>query len=123
MAHTRRSLLALLLGCAPAALAGRSQAKRHAREARKQAKRARKGARQEVADRKDLVKRKKQDRRRLNQDNAALDKARRQDLADLTERRKAHTERPVFDANVEEPKPGVKPMTRGVEGAPEPTKK
>ena len=119
MAYSRRSLLALLLGCAPAALADRSEAKRHAKAARKQAKRTSEAAKRDVADRKSLVQQKKADRKRLNQDNAELEKARRQDLADLTKRRQAHVERPVFDANApaEEPKPGIQPVTRGVDAA------
>lgn len=118
MAYSRRMLLALLLGCAPAAVAGRSEAKRHAKEARKQAKRTSEAARRDVADRKSLVRHKNADRKRLNRDNAELEKARRQDLADLTTRRQAHVERPVLDADVKEPKPGIQPMSRGVEGAP-----
>ena len=123
MAFSRRNLLLslppiLLPGLASAAQAGRSQAKRHAKQARKKAKRNQKLARQEVADRNDLAKQRKKDRKFLNQDNVALDKARRRDLDDLTERRQAKTERPVFDANApaDEPKPGIKPVTRGVPG-------
>ena len=123
MVYSRRTLLALLLGLAPAALADRSQAKRHAKQARKQAKRNRKLARQEVAHRNSLAKRHKRDRELLDKDAAALDKARRQDLDDLTARRRAHTERTVFDATApEEPKPKLRPATRGVEGASEPKK-
>ena len=121
MPWSRRTLLALLFGCAPAALADRKQAKRHAKQARKRAKRGKELARQEVADRNVLAKRRKQDRKYLNRDNAALDRARRQDLKDLTEFRKAHTKRTVFssDAPAKEPKPGIRPATRGAEGAPE----
>jgi hypothetical protein len=119
MACSRRGLLTLLLGLAPAAPADRSQAKRSAKESRRRAKETKKRARQEVSDRRANVKERSQDRKFLNRDNAELDKARRQDLADLTKRRQAKTERVVFDATAPpEPKPEVKPATRGVEGAP-----
>ncbi len=118
MAFSRRSLVALLLGCAPAALAGRSEAKRAAKQARKKAKRNQKRAKRDLADRNNLADQRKSDRAYLNRDNKALDQARRQDLADLTKRRKAHTKRAVFDADgAEEPKPEIQAATRGVEAA------
>jgi hypothetical protein len=124
MAFSRRALLSLFFTSAPAALASHAEAKRHAKEARRQAKETKKLAIRDTSDRKAMAKQREVDRRALNVGNAELDKARRQDLVDLTRRRQAHVTRPVVDASpVEEPKPGIKPVTRGIDGAPEPKKK
>ena len=119
MAYTRRAVLSLLFSAAPA-LAGKAEAKRAAKQARKRAKETRKLASRDVGDRKAVAKAHHDDRLRLNASNAELDKARRQELADLTRRRQAHVTRPVVDAPAaEEPKPGIKPATRNVDPAPQ----
>jgi len=125
MAYSRRALLSLLLAAAPAAFASHSEAKRSAKQARKRAKETKTLANRESSDRKALAKQRDQDRQALNTSNAELDKARRQDLVDLTRRRQAHITRVVMDAPAAtgEPKPGIKPVTRGVEGAPDTKKK
>ena len=124
MGFSRRVLLLLFFSSASASFAGHAEAKRHAKEARRQAKETKKLAVRDTSDRKAMAKQHDLDRRALNAGNAELDKARRQDLVDLTRRRQAHVTRPVIDASpVEEPKPGIKPVTRGVDAAPDPKKK
>ena len=116
---TRRLLLASLLAAFPV-LGGNSQAKRAAKQARRRAKDTKKLAERDVADRQSLVRRHTADRKALNASNAELDKARRQELTDLTRRRQARITRPVVDGGqpAEEPKPGIKPAVRNADPAP-----
>jgi hypothetical protein len=120
---SRRALLSLLFAAVPA-FAGHAEAKRAAKQARKRAKETKSVARQDVSERKASAKQRDQERYRLNQSNAELDKGRRQDHADLNTRRKAHITRTVIDSpKAEEPKPGIDPVTRNVDPAPEPKNK
>ena len=121
---TRRTLFALLLAAVPGFAQQQQQAKRAAKEARRRAKETRKLASRDVADRQVLGEERAAERRRLNASNNELDKARRQDHADLNNSRQMHIERTIIDTPppAEEPKPGLKPTTRNVDAPQTPPK-